>query len=296
MKRSIGLFGAVLTLLTACAAPLDQASRKTTIVSPEQCAKDKLVLVTPGKLTIGVEKPTYEPWFIGLDPSNGKGFESALAYEIGRVLGFTNKADVVWVDQVFNDAIAPTPKPWDLDINEFTITEERAKVVDFSDPYYDNDQALVVSDRALTTKRPTPTYNDVSKLNIGAQGETTSHKAASLLRPEGQVAIYDNHDAVVLALRAGQIDGMVTDAPTAMLMMTKFPGVTVLARLVRNVNDPEESKKREQFGAVLPKGSPLLPCINWAIQELSVNGKIKALQEHWLKDLDSIPEITLPKR
>lgn len=295
MKRFIGLLGAVL-LLAACAAPVDQAGRKTTIVSPEQCAKDKLALVTPGKLTIGVERPTYEPWFIGLDPSNGRGYESALAYEIARILGFTDKADVVWTDQVFVDAIAPTPKAWDLDINEFTITEERAKVVDFSDPYYDNDQAVVISDRALGAKRPTPTYNDVSKLNLGAQADTTSYKTASLLRPPGQVAVYDNHDAVVLALRAGQIDGMVTDAPTAMLTMTKFPGVNVLARLVRNVNDPEEARKRERFGAVLPKGSKLLPCINWAIQEMWVSGKIKALQEQWLKDLDSIPEITLPKR
>lgn len=287
-------FAAIILTLTACAPRTENAQTRNAITSPEQCAHEKLVLKQLGKLTIGVERPPLEPWFIEANPANGRGFEAALAYKIASLLGF-EKEQVTWVDQVFVDVISSAPKPWDFDINEFTITEERRRVVDFSDPYYENDQAILIMDRTLNDKKIKPTLDDLRKLKLGAQVDTTSFKAAQALRPAAQVAAYDKHEDVQIALTNGQIDGMVTDSPTAMLAFSRIPNTQVFARLVRDEKLPAEAAKRERFGIVLEKGSPLLPCVNWAIQELRVKGEIEKLQELWLRDVDTLPRVTLPK-
>ena len=77
---------------------------------------------TPGKLTIGTDNPAYEPWFSDNKPDNGKGFESAVAYQVAERLGYP-AANVTWTQVPFNNAIAPGPKAYDFDINQFSITD-----------------------------------------------------------------------------------------------------------------------------------------------------------------------------
>jgi hypothetical protein len=93
-------------------------------------------------LTIGTDSPAYPPWFADDDPSNGEGFESAVAYAVALELGYSAE-DVTWTTVAFNSAIQPGPKDFDFDVNQFSITEERARAVDFSSPYYDVRQAVV---------------------------------------------------------------------------------------------------------------------------------------------------------
>lgn len=80
-----------LTLAAAC-APTDEsddsASSEAT-TSSDTCAVDQLPLHADGKLTIATDDPAYEPWFVDNDPSNGQGFESAVAYAVAEQLGFT---------------------------------------------------------------------------------------------------------------------------------------------------------------------------------------------------------------
>ena len=90
---------------------------------------------TPGQLTIGTDSPAYEPWFVDDDPTNGKGYESAVAYAVAEQLGFTPD-QVTWVEVPFNTSYKPGDKDFDFDINQISITPARAEVVDFSDGYY----------------------------------------------------------------------------------------------------------------------------------------------------------------
>src|SRR5690606_5357310 len=77
-----------LAAAVAC-APVDDTATTTTAASPSTaCTKDELTLLNPGKLTIGTDKPAYEPWFKDDDPANGQGFESAVAYAVAGELGF----------------------------------------------------------------------------------------------------------------------------------------------------------------------------------------------------------------
>ena len=278
-------------LLAAC-APQAQQQNALNVPGPDVCTKERLVTKQKGQLTIGVESPYVAPWYIGAHPSSGQGYESALAYEIAKKLGF-QRTDVVWVNQSFTEAISPTEKPWDMDINEFTITPERAEVVDFSEPYYNNEQAIVVMTSNARTRDLGTTLNNAQKLRLGAQTDTTSFVTANAVNPasDTDVAVFDKHEDVLLALQNGQIDGMVTDAPTAQLITTQqLTGSRVYARLV-----PFEQEKVEKFGIVLPKGSSLTPCVSWVIQQLWANKKMEELNDMWLAEVATLPEIKLPR-
>ena len=136
---------AAALLSTACAPEDDdptsttpKASGSSSAASPTEdaCAKESLETHTPGTLTITTDKPAYPPWFEDDDPANGKGYEGAVAAAVAEQLGFTPD-EVTWTRTKFDAAIAPGPKDWDFDINQFSITEERKQAVDFSSPYYD---------------------------------------------------------------------------------------------------------------------------------------------------------------
>ena len=101
--------------------------------------------VTEGKLTIGTGEPAYYPYVIDDAPESGEGFEAAIAYAVAAELGF-DAADVVWVRTTFEEAIAPGPKSFDFNLQQYTITEERAESVDFSSPYYATPQAVITVD------------------------------------------------------------------------------------------------------------------------------------------------------
>src|SRR3954466_9401546 len=130
--------GAVLMLaaLAAC-APADEntTAAPSASASGNNCPAGALPTRTAGKLTIGTDNPVYEPWVSDNKPENGKGFESAVAYQVAQRLGYP-ASNVVWTRVPFNNAIAPGPKAFDMDLNQFSITDERKQAVDFSSPYY----------------------------------------------------------------------------------------------------------------------------------------------------------------
>ena len=95
----------------------------------------------PGKLTIATGQPAYEPWVMNDKPESGEGYEAAVAYAVADKLGF-KKSDVVWTRTAFDTAIAPGAKDWDFNIQQFGITDERKKAVDFSSSYYNDSQSV----------------------------------------------------------------------------------------------------------------------------------------------------------
>ncbi|HEY0361244.1 MAG TPA: transporter substrate-binding domain-containing protein, partial [Solirubrobacteraceae bacterium] len=99
------------------------------------CDKASLPLKSSGTLTIGTDKPAYPPYFEDDKPTNGKGFESAVAYAVAKQLGFA-PGEVKWSVVPFNSSYAPGDKKFDFDINQISITPKRAKHVDFSSPYF----------------------------------------------------------------------------------------------------------------------------------------------------------------
>ena len=96
------------SLVSACGSSSDDDTGST-VASASDCTPGKLDTHTKGELTVATDKPAYPPYFDDDDPTNGKGFESAVAYAIGKQLGFA-KADVKWTVEPFNSSYAPGPE------------------------------------------------------------------------------------------------------------------------------------------------------------------------------------------
>lgn len=274
----ITILAATALLSLAGCAPADDKS--TTATGGDNCAKGSLATLKAGVLTFGTDQPAYPPWFVDDDPANGKGFESAVAYAVADKLGFGTK-DMQWVRVPFNAAIAPGPKTFDANLNEFSITEERKNAVDFSAPYYDVTQAVV-------TIKSSPAANVTSldglrDLRLGAQVGTTSYNAAKALNGKAQVSVYNNNDDAKAALTSGQIDALVLDLPTAFQVQSELTDGKIVGQL------PSGTDKPEQFGIVLDKGSKLTSCVSGAVDALRGDGTLAKLQQQWLAEAGSAP-------
>jgi polar amino acid transport system substrate-binding protein len=267
------------------------------------CDKSSLDLLTPGKLTIGTDNPVFQPWFGGSkgafsegtpwranpahgtgNPYTGQGFEGSVAYALARVLDFTTFQEVQWVAVPFGNSFKPGPKDFDFYIGQISFNKERAQAVDFSDGYYDVQQALVANKGTPITNAKT--FADLKDKQLGAQLATTSYKyIVDNIKPDKQPSVYDNSTDVIAALNAGQIDGYLVDAPTAY--------VNVLIGEAKHgvvVGQFPTIGQQEHFGLVLQKGSSLTACVNHAVAALHSNGTLDSLQKKWLKSV-TFPEI-----
>lgn len=282
------LLAVPLLLVLAACAPVDEepgdAATEPTPTAADQCATDQLALREPGTLTIGTDSPAYAPWFKGNDPTNGKGYESAVAYALAEELGFA-EGDVTWLTVPFNTSYKPGAKDFDFDINQISITPARAKVVDFSDGYYQAAQAVIALDDS-----PLADSGSVAELadyNLGAQTGTTSLTAIrDVIDPSNDPAVFEDTNAAKQALLNGQIDGILTDLPTAFyITAVEIPQATIIGQFQPDVGQQEE------FGMLFEKGSELLPCVNEALAALREDGTLDQIQQEWLSDVVDVPEL-----
>ncbi len=230
--------------------------------------------VTPGKLTIATGEPAYYPWVIDDDPSTGEGFEAAVAYAVAEELGFAAD-DVVWVRTGFEEAIAPGPKDFDINIQQFSITPEREQSVDFSSPYYTTTQVAITT--GASPAASATTLADLKGLLIGAQTGTTSFTAIEeIIAPtQGAQAFNTNEDAK-LALENRQVDAIVLDLPTAFYIAgAELTDGGILGQL-------PDTAGGDEFGLVLAKDSPLTGRVTAAVDALGADGTLGELATTWL--------------
>jgi polar amino acid transport system substrate-binding protein len=242
--------------------------------------------VQEGVLTVGTDTPAFPPWFSDDDPSNGEGFESAVAYAVAEELGFSPD-QVEWTIVPFNNAFAPGEKDFDFDINQVSITDERDEAVDFSDGYYDVNQAIVgYTDSAAAEAT---TVEDLQQLRLGAQVGTTSLDfITEHVQPEQEPFVYNDNAAAKAALDAQQVDAIVLDLPTAFYVSAvEIEGTDVIAQF------PSVGDEPEQFGMVFEEGNPLRDCVNEALAALGESGELEAIEQEWLSDVAEAPVIEL---
>jgi len=238
--------------------------------------------VTPGKITIATAEPAYPPYVID-DPEDGEGFEAALAYAVAEELGF-EPSDVVWVRSDFNAAIAPGPKDYDFNLQQVSISDERAEDVDFSSPYYEAPQAVVTV--AGSAAEGVTTVAGLQGLLLGAQTGTTSlGTIEDVIQPAQSAAVFNTNDEAVIALQNDQVDAIVVDLPTALyLTAAVLENGVVLGQLPL-----AEGEAADQWGIVLEKGSPLTDEVTAAVDALRESGALAAITEEWMSDYAGAP-------
>jgi polar amino acid transport system substrate-binding protein len=248
--------------------------------TPAECAQGKTL--TDGTLTIATDSPAYEPWFKNNDPSNGKGYESAVAYAVADQLGF-DKASVKWVKEPFNKSYAPGDKDFDFDINQISITPQRAKVVTFSDGYYTASQALITLKDSPVAKATS--LDDLKKYKLGAQTGTTSLTAIREdIQPSSEPLVFDDTNVAKQALLNHQVDAIVADLPTAFyITAVEIPTATIVGQFQQQSGTPE------QFGMLFQKGNALVDCVNQALANLTSDGSLDRFEQKWLSETVSVP-------
>ncbi len=257
----------------ACGSDNSSSDSGTGAVSLADCTPDALETKAAGTLTIATDKPAYPPYFEDNDPTNGKGFESAVGFAIGEQLGY-DKADVEWVVVPFNSSYAPGPKDFDFDLNQISITPKRAEQVDFSSPYYTADQAVVALPDS--SAGGATTLADLADAKIGVQIGTTSLDATKeSIEPNDDPQVFDTSNDVVSALKNGQVDAVVVDTPTALyLTAAQVPEASIIGEFPAPGGD--------QWGALLQRDSSLTGCVSAAVDELESSGELDKIQQRWI--------------
>ena len=238
-------------------------------------------LYAKGMLTVATDKPVYPPWFVNNKPTNGQGYESAVAYAVAAQLGF-KPSQVTWAYEPFDNSYAPGPKKFDFDINEISYSAQRAQAVTFSDSYYDVQQALVALKSSPIVTKHSPA--DLKTYVYGDQVGTTSLQFInSQIQPTHTPKVFETLNDVKQALQTKQIAALVTDTPTAQFISSsEIPGSVMVAQF---------PSTGEHYGLLFSKGNPLVTCVNKALATLKSNGTLAKLTTQYLKIYTSVPTI-----
>lgn len=273
--RTLAALAVAGLALAACSPSSDTATDASASASGATCDKATLETKTPGKLVIATGQPAYEPWVKDDAPESGEGFEAAVAYAAAEKLGF-DTADVQWARTTFDVAIAPGAKDFDWNIQQFSITEDREKAVDFSSSYYDVNQAIVSYEGSPIADAKT--LADLESAKLGAAIGSTSLDAAQGLSTGEEVAVFNDNAAAVSALKNKQIDGLVVDLPTAFYLSA----VEIKEGVIVGQLPAAEGATTDQFGILLPNNSALTACTSQAVDALRADGTLDSLEQKWL--------------
>ncbi|MBS5400598.1 MAG: ABC transporter substrate-binding protein [Bifidobacterium pullorum] len=271
---------AALALTAACGSDTAQDAADNTQANSGDLTQQT---VAPGKLTIATGDPAYEPWVLNDDPESGEGYEAAVAYAVAEQLGF-DADDVVWTRTTFDAAIAPGPKDWDMNIQQFGITDERKQAVDFSSGYYKDTRAVIVKkDGKFADATSLADLKDaVIGATVGTQGYTYAKEKIN-----DNVQTFNDDASLAQALDAGQIDALVADTTVCVYMVQsgQVADGVVIGRIAG-------SEDKDGMGIVLPKDSPLTEATTKAVDDLEADGTLQKLQDQWLAEYTSdLPEL-----
>ena len=273
LLAACGSSGSGGTTSSSTASSSESASESASPSST--CSPESLQTLNPGKLVIATGDPAFPPWVLDDKPESGKGFEAAVAYAVAKQLGYA-EGDVSWIRTTFDGAIAPGPKTFDFNIQQYSITEDRKKAVDFSSGYYSLTQAVITNKGSKIANAKSVT--ELKDAKLGAAVGTTSLTAIEeQIQPTEKAQVFNDNSAAVTALKNKQIDGIVVDLPTAFyLTAVEIDGGLIVGQL------PDSADNEEQLGLLLAKDSPITQCVTEAVDALREDGTLASLETEWL--------------
>lgn len=300
MRKWVLAIATLLLLAVACAPEEETPGDAGTETPVEdqtaaECAEANAdAFFEPETLTVATGNPAFPPWWEGgttdenpewefNDPHLGEGYEGAVTFEVAERLGFSGDR-VAFVAIGFNKSFAPGPKDFDLVLQQISFAPERTEGVDFSESYYDVNQALVsVQGSAI---EDATSLEELKDAKLGAPiGTTSLTYVEDNIQPNQQPAVYDDLGAAVQDLKNGQVDGIVVDLPSAFFITAVQIPKGVIVGQFPTVGS------QEYFAMAFEKGSPLVECVNLALQEAKDDGTLEEIRQEWLADNADAPVI-----
>ena len=222
-------------------------------------------LIQSGTLTVGSDIP-FPPFEFGRAPDY-KGFDIDIVREIAKDMGLKLKIQDTGFDTIFTDV---AQGKFDMVASASTITPERQQTVNFSDPYYEAEQALLVPpDSDIST------VEDLSGKIVGAQDGTTGEAYANDETDASEVRGFPNGPAAIDAVKAGQVDATIIDQPVAQDALEKGQTGFDIATLIPT---------GELYGfAFAKKNTALLDKVNEIVQKMKEDGRLDAVYQKYLK-------------
>ncbi|MGH2985783.1 MAG: basic amino acid ABC transporter substrate-binding protein [Solirubrobacterales bacterium] len=232
--------------------------------APTEASAEDLGLITEGTLTVGTDTP-FPPFEIG-QPPDISGYDIDVLNAVAEQLGLTSEYTDTSFDTIFRDVAAGQ---YDIAAAASTITPGRQKTVDFSDPYYEAQQALLVSEGSDIAS-----VEDLSDAIVGAQDGTTGEVYANDETDASEVRGFPEGPDAVSALITGQVDAVIIDQPVAVDALEKQGGVEIA----------EEIPTNELYGFAMSKENPeLVEAVNGALQTLKDDGTIADLYQEYFQ-------------
>jgi polar amino acid transport system substrate-binding protein len=215
-------------------------------------------------LTVGSDIP-YPPFEQG-KPGHYTGFDIELMEAIGEKIGRTPEFQDTSFETIFRDV---AQGKFDAVISAATITPEREKAVDFSNPYYLSEQAVLVKEGS-----PIKSLSDLSGKTVGVQQGTTGQELAKEKANASEVRPYPEGPDAVNALKAGIVEAVIIDAPVAANAVEKSGGIEIAEKV------PTE----EEYGIAVAQGeTELLEEINKGLKEVEEDGTYAKIYKKWFK-------------
>jgi polar amino acid transport system substrate-binding protein len=263
MKKSRLLF--LMSALAVMAAMVLVACGGDDNDSDTTSSSSDVELITPGTLTVGSDIP-FPPFEFGQAPDYD-GFDIDLVNEIAKDLDLEVSIQDTAFDTIFTDV---AQGKFDMVASASTITPEREQQVDFSDPYYEAEQALLVPEGS-----DIKTVEDLAGLTVGAQDGTTGEAFANDETDAGSVRGYPNGPPAIAALQNGQVDATIIDQPVAQDAIDKGQGGFELATTIPT---------GELYGLAFAQDTPnLLAQVNESRAAMKEDGRLNDLYQKWFK-------------
>ena len=251
-----------LVLLAGCSAGTEESfegsSRGDETTGPVGVVEEKITVAS------NVAYPPFE-----FSPRKGpRGFDIDLMNEIGKRAGFEVEYEKVQFDSILRGLNADL---FDAAISAMTITKQREQQIDFSDPYFDADQALLVESQSEVQ-----TVGDLADAPVGVQAGSTGQIEAQELLDGGQIGEikpYRTIGEAFAGLNDGEVEGVIYDLSAADKEVVEGDG---------KIRFVEPVPTGEQYGIAFPEDSPLIDPVNQALAEIKDDGTYERLYKKWI--------------
>ena len=262
--------GSASTASSEAASSEAASSEETSEAASSETASEsadaaELTTVTAGKLTMSTNA-AFPPYEMTADDGSFEGIDIEVAAAIADKLGLELQID----DMDFDAALLATQSgKSDMVMAGVTVTDERQKVMDFSDTYAEGIQSVIVPEDSDIAS-----VDDLAGKTIGTQRGTTGYIYCTDDFGEDSVVAYDNGLTAVQALNNGQVDAVVIDNAPAKEFVAANTGLKIL----------DTAYAQEDYAIGVAKGNTeLLNAINGALEELQADGTLQSIVDKYIK-------------